>query len=254
MNISGTTLLNGRHPRGDSGFTMVEIALCLAVIGVALVAIIGVLPIGMREQQDTRERTVINQDATVLMEAIRNGARGADDLTNYVYQIQNIQTQYSPAPGNPATLGYSNFTSGATIIGLLSTPEYTDNHGLALPNLSGGGYSNHIVAYVHSLSGPAVEKPPQNNPLLAQDSFTYRIICANVPVQLSVNNTTAYATNLEANLHELRLAFLWPQLPNGSLGKGKQVYRTLVAGQLSMATTNSPALYFFQPQFFNNAQ
>ena len=44
MNISGTTLLNGRPRRDGSGFTMVEIALCLAVIGVALVAIIGVLP------------------------------------------------------------------------------------------------------------------------------------------------------------------------------------------------------------------
>jgi len=253
MNISGTTLLNGRPRRDGSGFTMVEIALCLAVIGVALVAIIGVLPFGMREQQDNRERTVVNQDATVFMEAIRNGSRGADDLTNYVYQIQNIQTPYSPAPGNAATLGYSNFTSGAGIIGLLSTPEFTDKNGLMLPNLSGGGYSNHIVAYVHSLSGPAVEKPPQNNPLLMQDSFTYRVICANVPVQLPTNNPTAYAANLEANLHDLRLTFLWPQLPNGSLGKGKQVYRTLIAGQLSMAATNSPALYFFQPQLFTNA-
>ena len=141
----------------------------------------------------------------------------------------------------PATLGYSNFTSGATIIGLLSTPEYTDNHGLALPNLSGGGYSNHIVAYVHSLSGPAVEKPPQNNPLLAQDSFTYRIICANVPVQLSVNNTTAYATNLEANLHELRLAFLWPQLPNGSLGKAPPASAGRVLGWLSRHRYDKPA-------------
>jgi hypothetical protein len=103
------------------------------------------------------------------------------------------------------------------------------------------------------LSGPAVEKPPQNNPLLMQDSFTYRVICANVPVQLPTNNPTAYAANLEANLHDLRLTFLWPQLPNGSLGKGKQVYRTLIAGQLSMAATNSPALYFFQPQLFTNA-
>ena len=255
MNISGTTLLNGRPRRDRAGFTMIEIALCLAVIGVALVAIIGVLPFGMREQQDNRERTVINQDATVFMEAIRNGARGADDLVNYVYAITNIQTSYNPIPQTPVFIGYdsSYLTNGARIIGLLSTPEYTDNHGLALPNLSGGGYSNHIVAYVHSLSGPAVEKPPQNNPLLMQDSFTYRIICASVPVQLSANNTTAYATNLEANLHELRLAFLWPQLPNGSLGKGKQVYRTMVAGQLSMATTNSPALYFFQPQSFINA-
>jgi hypothetical protein len=36
-------------------------------------------------QRDNREQTVINQDATIFMEAIRSGARGLDDLTNYVY-------------------------------------------------------------------------------------------------------------------------------------------------------------------------
>ena len=81
MKIFGTTLV-GRHRRDDSGFTMVEIAICLAIIGIALVAIIGVLPIGMRAQRDNREKTIINQDSTVFMNAIRNGARSADDLTN----------------------------------------------------------------------------------------------------------------------------------------------------------------------------
>jgi prepilin-type N-terminal cleavage/methylation domain-containing protein len=80
----------------QSGFTMVEIAICLAVIGIALVAIIGVLPIGMHTQRDNREETIINQDATVLMEAIRGGARGLDDLTNYVYAITNIGRNITP--------------------------------------------------------------------------------------------------------------------------------------------------------------
>ncbi len=68
---------------------MVEIAICLAIIGIALISIIGVLPIGMNTQRDNREETIINQDATVLLEAVRGGARGMDDLTNYVYAITN---------------------------------------------------------------------------------------------------------------------------------------------------------------------
>ena len=40
-----------------AAFTMVEIAICLAIIGFALVAIIGVLPIGMNTQRDNREET-----------------------------------------------------------------------------------------------------------------------------------------------------------------------------------------------------
>src|SRR5208282_3552296 len=77
-----------------SGFTMVEIAICLAIIGIALVAIIGVLPIGINVQRDNREETLIDQDATVFIENIRNGARGLDDLTNYVVAISNTWTLY----------------------------------------------------------------------------------------------------------------------------------------------------------------
>ena len=66
-----------------AGFTMVEIALCLGIIAFALVAIIGVLPTGLSVQKDNREDTSINFDAAYLMDAIRNGAQGQDDLTNY---------------------------------------------------------------------------------------------------------------------------------------------------------------------------
>src|SRR5208282_3735932 len=143
------------RPSGKSGFTMVEIAISLAVIGIALVAIIGVLPIGMNTQRDNREETIINQDATMFIEAIRGGARGLDDLTNYVYAITNYWTNVtSHASG---VIGYTNYPSflvnGMNIVGLLSTPEYTDTNGLPIPTLMFGGYSNHVVAYVRSISG-----------------------------------------------------------------------------------------------------
>ena len=70
--------------RRAKAFTMMEVAISLAIIGIALVAIIGVLPIGMNVQQDNRQETIIGQDASVLIEDIRNGALGGDDLTNYV--------------------------------------------------------------------------------------------------------------------------------------------------------------------------
>src|SRR5664280_2637396 len=95
--------------RRQSAFTMVEIAICLAIIGFALVAIIGVLPIGMNTQRDNREETIINQDATVFIEAIRGGARGLDDLTNYVYAITNYWTWYN-ADGGVRAIGVNGYT------------------------------------------------------------------------------------------------------------------------------------------------
>jgi competence protein ComGC len=42
--------------RRSAAFTMVEIAICLAIIGLALVAIIGVLPLGMKCSGTTARR------------------------------------------------------------------------------------------------------------------------------------------------------------------------------------------------------
>ena len=94
---------NSRSQIRCAGFTIIEIALCLAIIGFALVAIIGVLPIGLNVQKDNREETIINQDAAVWMDAIRNGAHGYDDLTNYVVAITNYVWAYKVDNNNVVT-------------------------------------------------------------------------------------------------------------------------------------------------------
>src|ERR1700683_5220600 len=85
--------------QGELGFTMIEIAIAIGVIGFALVAIIGILPAGLDVQKDNREDTLISQDAPYFLDAIRNGAplfaglpnanaHGLDFLTNYVQSIR----------------------------------------------------------------------------------------------------------------------------------------------------------------------
>jgi prepilin-type N-terminal cleavage/methylation domain-containing protein len=260
----------------ESGFTMVEVAISLAIIGIALVAIIGVLPLGMNVQRDNREATVINQDATVFIEAIRNGSLGLDDLTNYVYAITNTWMKFGPnaVVQNINADGYSSqgsaitkissppffpLTNGLRIVGLLSTPEFTDLYFNPTNNLFSGGYSNHVVVSVRSISGPAVEKPPQDNQIIQADAFNYRIYCVNAPVASDTNifnlslNQQAYSRQLAVNLHELRLTFLWPVQPNGKLGNGRQTYRALIAGQIGQTNSLLQPLYFYQSQSFTNA-
>ena len=255
---------------------MVEVAISLAIIGIALVAIIGVLPMGMNVQRDNREATVINQDASVFLDALRGGARGLDDLTNYVFAITNSWTHFPPNNGvpNSGIDGYSlqgslitklgsppffPLTNGLRILGLLGTPELTDLNFNPTNNLYSGGYSNHIIAYVRSISGPAVEKPPQDNPLVQGDAFSYHLYCVNAAVPVDTNlfalppGQQAYSRQLAANLHELRLTFLWPIQPNGAVGAGRQTYRALVAGQLAQVDSLGQPLYFYQSQSFTNA-
>ena len=240
-----------RTGRGRRAFTMIEIALSLAVIGFALVAIIGILPTGMNVQRENREDTIIAQDATMFLEAIRGGQRGLDDLTNYVFAITNYGV--FPPRGYTPNTPYA-ITNGYRIIGLLSRPKY-------LSDVRGRVLSNHMVAFVRSMSGQAGEKAPQTNQTVRQFAFSYRLILANVPAitnyfdPISTNftdpnlngstneiilrsNAWVVAKNVEANLHDLRLTFRWPLLPNGTAGSGRQVFRTLAGG--AILYTNEP--------------
>ena len=266
--------------RCASAFTLVEIAICLGIFGVALVAIIGILPLGLHTQRDSREATIINQDASVVFETVRNGSRGMDDLTNYIYAIINTgpnlmgytnqlagRVGFSPAkfPAIPAGNWQLALTNGANIIGLLSTPEFTDANYDPVNNFLNpvNTFSNHITAFVTAMSGVASEKPPQDNDILRQDTFGYRIYCVNAAVAVDTNlasyqvNNPAriYADKLSRNQHELRMTFLWPLLPNGDTGKGRQTYRATIAGELTHvvpSATNKLDLYFYQSQSFTN--
>jgi len=99
----------------DSAFTMVEIALCLAIIGLGLVAILGVLPHGTTTQRDTRWETLINEDGLFWLNAIRTGAREALDLklVDYVTALEVDRTTVS-------------YAKDADIIGALSRPGTTN--------------------------------------------------------------------------------------------------------------------------------
>ena len=232
--------------RRSAGFTMVEIAICLAIIGIALVGIIGVLPIGMNTQRDIREETINNQDVATLLPVISRGMRGDDDLTNYIYAITNYWALYNSAgsiiQSNAAGYTYSGtsavfnnnpsyplspvqLTNGANIVGLLSTPEFiaNTNYFPAVPEVMNVGfyqvYSNHIVAYVRALSGLASEKPPQDNQLMVNDAFTYKMLVVNASVAMDTNSYDAPNNRqLWKNQHELRLSFFYPVQPNGSVG------------------------------------
>jgi hypothetical protein len=269
---------------------MIEIAISLAVIAFALVAIIGILPTGMNVQKDNREETVINQDVSVFLNAIRGGARGVDDLTNYVTYIRRVAAKYYYVPQGAPRLdstvvshytnaampfiypGFVDFpiTNGWRIVGLLSTPKYIqfeDNGGR-------GFYSNNVIAHARALSGMASEKVPQNNRDVRDLAFSYRVIAEVVPwagydsVWTNVDSTVITDTNiitqhsnywnaarnLQGNLHDLRLTFRWPLLARNDLGNGRQSFTTKVSGGIirSNELPAYPDTYPYTMFFFDN--
>jgi hypothetical protein len=276
--------------QGERGFTMVEIAIAIGVIGFALVAVIGILPAGMNVQKDNREDNAISQDAPFFVDAIRNGGttndfvnEGLDFLTNYVEKISFYGVTNGIFPSNPYA-SFSNFDKGgggAEIIGLLSTPEF--------PNVTLSNYTL-TRAIVRSLASSAVQQNGANQVM----SFRYQMDVEIVPfVNIAPDsidifsgryaygtpdyiirsnrwlevNTAATTTNLQVNLPlaygslvyslwDVRLHFSWPVLPgaNGAeiVGPGRQSYRTSVGSGIAPGTLLSDGAqpWFFRPQLY----
>ena len=242
--------------RHQEGFTMVEIALCLAVVGFALVAIIGVLPIGMRVQADNREDTFVNADGIFLLESIRSGSRGLDYLTNHFDSITvsnstGASTVYTFSP----TRSLDKFSNGSQILGLLSTPHYFQ--------VANRRITNTVSAIVRSINGSALTQSRDGRDF----AFTYRLIAEMTPLNVfppaltnfsslgldqqdvvGRSNNWRLASNLGPNFHELRLSIQWPVYQQGNrmqIGSNRKTLRTLVNGRLTIDA--SEGLVHVQP-------
>ncbi|TMP95930.1 MAG: hypothetical protein E6L09_15755 [Verrucomicrobia bacterium] len=244
--------------RTTAAFTMVEIALCLGVIAIALVAIIGVL-------RDNREDTIINAEGMLWLEAIRSGSRGLDYLTNFVdtITVSNLNDHTAKIYTRPdlkSAPGSEYLTNGHQVVGLLTIPKYLD-----LGNVIS---SNKITARVRAITGAAAEKGFSAS---ARDfAFAYRLISEVVPLNyvrppdstnymapgipaaelVSRSNLWVIAQNEARNFYELRLTLQGPVIPKGSgydvLGTPR-TFRTLISG------ARDPQSFLLQPSSFVRA-
>lgn len=253
----------------SAAFTMIEIAIALAVIAFALVAIIGVLPVGMNVQKDNREETIINQDGPYWLEAIRNGAKGFDQLTNHVQRIgvvlMDLDTNTIVLSTNYAQYDEAFNKNGSNIVGLLSVPKWF------LYSYAGSPvkYVVRIEAQVRGLTGSATEQGLANpdfafSYLLVSEIFQPAIFSAFVNPGDSTNylasvlpdeiiarsnnwvRVNATQAAFIRSAHDVRLRFQWPLVREGVPGPNRQNFRALAAGTLSSPETNN--LHFFQSQ------
>lgn len=182
-----------------AAFTLIEIAISLGVIAVALIAIMGVLPSAMQVQRDTRQDTIINADGTYLLEAIRTSAANIPDLVDFAEIVD----------GQPVT---PTMTSG-DVVRLMSQPVI--NAGEKRVNV------------FRTISGSAALRGE------GVPSFRYMVLSEFVQIP-NVNTNLRHFQLIETNSYEVRLVFLWPLLPNSTnlaAVSQKQVFRTLIAGR-----------------------
>ena len=252
----------------EQAFTMVEIALSIAIVAFAMVAIIGVLPTGLQVQRDNREETIVNQDGNYLLEAIRSGGLGLDELTNFVERItitnrsrgHSISYFGSRLPESGMRIPLTN---GHFIIGMLSVPT----HQLVRGNYRGGKQvrsTNEVTALMRSISGSASQRFQSQE--FRENAFTYLLTTTIAPyVPIVTNNIPSRdpdpvaltASNIMNNLYDVRLHFRWPVNISGEgedmryqVGKREQVFRSLVNGRLTR-TNGFPFFHQDDPRFAN---
>ena len=208
---------NSSSARRTQAFTMVEIALALAVIAFALVAIIGILPTGLNIAQSSREESIVNRDGAYLLEALRNGAQGMVDLSDYCLDV--------------------------------------DGNGPALPSdriisrMSGPGQH---VAVFRAINGSAANRGNVDEDL----AFRYEVTVEVQPVSASTISPDVLATQpqIANNLYDVRMVIRWPLVPaptDSGLGPSpranRRVFRTFISG--TRITNINNRTFFDQSQF-----
>jgi type II secretory pathway pseudopilin PulG len=238
----------GRPTR--AGFTMVEIALSLAVVAFALVAIMGVLPTGVTVQKENREDTLINQEGRYWLEAIRTGARGLHDITNYVELIQVItnydgRVEFMPADTAKLPSGTSVTLKGDFYTDLVAKPLSPTDVMALLSTLKYEGATNNIIAQVKAITGPAAEQGSLTN----QFSFRYQLhteITADESLmQIIQKDALARAVITNPPLFDVRVVLRWPVTQRGNkwaVGNNKKTFRAKIAGVRQPVDSNNITL------------
>ena len=257
--------------RTERAFTLVEIVLSLAIIAIAMIAIIGVIPIGLNVQTENQEESIISTDAGIWMEAFRNGAQGMEYLTNYINEVR-VEEVVRVRAVNPALLCSDDavdtkrtnyypgtfFTSASNLLGMLSLPKYPQNYQALVP---GARYTNwNVYAEVRALNGNLADTAADMD-----FAFKYRLTPELVPIQglrgdhLTLSNAPLWI--MATNLYDLGLSFQWPLIVGeGGNFRGQPRFpkslnfRTLVSGQQLVRGTNNVVTgyrYFMAPRQYS---
>lgn len=260
--------------RERSAFTMVEIAICIAVVSIAMIAIIGVLPAGLNVQRLNREEAFLTQDAELLLNAIRGGQSRLQELTNFADRVTLIReypgavklTNYYHGPLVAGAPNNSDqFTNAFQIIGLISRPKYTLEPSVSSPDPV--PVTNTVRLEMRTMSGSMSDHPvirSGGSRTLGSDpridfAFRYLVTIETVirrPTYVFGDPTRPQDT-MANGVAEVRLSLEWPLLRNGTdpnqfrLGLNRREFRTEILGGPSPLVANVPQDFnYFGPVVF----
>lgn len=214
--------------RRERAFTMIEVALSLAIVAFALVAIMGVMPAGLNVQRENREETIISQDAEYLLEAIRMGVLATNlDVMRSNITLLEVQGNYNGSAVAPLSWTYGATTNPPTIgqilVHLCRPSSYV---------VGGSTNFNEVRLRFKGFSGNMASLAGGTN---LANSFQYELSTEIERVRPGVafyGSDVFRQSFLSNNLYSVKLTFRWPVLPTGNLGLGSKTFHTQMKGSL----------------------
>jgi type II secretory pathway pseudopilin PulG len=257
--------------RSSAAFTMVEIALCIAVVAIAMVAIIGVLPAGLNVQRQNREEALLTQDAELLLNVLRGGQTRLQDLLNFADRVTLVRhfrggaTRINSYHGPLATVVAPDsveLVDAFQLVGLLSRPKYT-----AEP-ASPGATTATVVTNVLRLEMRTMSGSMSDHPVVrdgrrrtgGRDSridfaFRYLVTIESVvrqPLIVPGNIPAISQDTMGSGVTDIRLTVEWPLFRNSPdpnvyrVGLNRREFRTEVVGTPATLNGNVPG----DPNYF----
>ena len=244
--------LRMRHQRCQGGFTISEVVLAIGVVAFGLVAVLGVLPVGLAATKDNREETIIRYEALYWINALRAGAQQFDALNQVEWaEIRLWEAALNPETNSPtkvfrvhrARLGgdgwgvFPNFSGMLNRGHLKQTTWPTDVIGwLSIPDegryfdLDGDGQPDNVKVKKTVLVRPM-------NSTLFDRIYGRKLLVANKSSYTNNSSSTiyhpldggdlAFAYLLEVSieedlvypddLHKVKLTFSWPVLDDPTI-------------------------------------
>jgi len=148
-------------PRIPAAFSLVEITLAMGVAAFCLIAVMGMLPAGLKIQQASIQQTTANEILSQAAADLRASVRYPPGLANQLNDQQKTLRGHWAGVGTPDTLYYTN--EGAQTGGLTPATVPSD----AVFRLILTYYAPPTPGYTTSLANIIVTWPAQVDPATA---------------------------------------------------------------------------------------
>ena len=247
---------------------MAEVVLALAVVAFGLIAVLGVLPIGLNTSRDSRDETIIKHDVEFWMNAIRGGRLSMDALNHVEWVEANVgdttyRAEYAalardgspdepgiwPAfegeQGDPVLppINYRGTLKQASwrkdVLGWLSLPDVLPDHGVVTKFAKIRPLGSTLMNRLQSIKAVAADGNVNYVHPAGDLTFSYLLETRIVMV--------------EENFWQIKLIARWPIIEEGptadtvETGYGKKTFVAYINAPLEQSYSRSDIETFISP-------